>query len=76
MAWLAVNKNGTELITPEKPVRVRGYQWDYSEEVCIESEQGSVSIEIELPKGSIYRLIGKELTWNDEPVELSTQTKI
>lgn len=25
---------------------------------------------IELPKGSIKKLIGRELTWNDEPVEL------
>jgi hypothetical protein len=24
---------------------------------------------IELPKGSIKRLIGRELTWEDEPVE-------
>ena len=26
--------------------------------------------EISLPKGSIKRLIGRELTWNNEPVEL------
>ena len=76
MAWLAVNKKGTELITPGKPVRGWGYQWEYSEEVYVESELGSVSIEIELPKGSIYRLIGKELTWDDEPVELSGQASI
>lgn len=25
---------------------------------------------IELPKGSIKKLIGRELSWNDEPVEL------
>ena len=25
---------------------------------------------VELPKGSIKALIGRELTWNDEPVEL------
>lgn len=24
---------------------------------------------IQLPKGSIKKLIGKDLTWNDEPVE-------
>lgn len=33
MAWLAVNKDNTELIIPEKPVRGWGNQWDYSEEV-------------------------------------------
>ena len=26
--------------------------------------------EISLPKGSIKRLIGRELTWNNEPLEL------
>ena len=25
---------------------------------------------IELPKGTIAKLIGRELTWDDEPVEL------
>lgn len=75
MAWLAVNKDKTELITPEKPVRGWGNQWYYSEEVYVESEQGSVSIEIELPKGSIYKLIGKELAWDDEPIELKIGTE-
>lgn len=32
--------------------------------VYVESEQGYVSIEIELPKGSVYKLLGKELTWD------------
>ena len=49
--------------------------WEYSEEVYIESEQGYVPIEIELPKGSVYKLLGKELTWDDEPVELQTETE-
>ena len=70
MAWLAVNKNGTELITPEKPVRVRGYQWDYWEDMWFVRYHGSVSFEIELRIGSIYRLLGLELRWDDEPVEL------
>lgn len=75
MAWLAVNKNGTELITPGKPVRGWCGHWEYSEEVYIESEQGNVSFEIELPKGSVYKLLGKELTWDDEPVELQSGTE-
>ena len=28
------------------------------------------SSEIELPKGTIKALTGKELTWNDEPIEI------
>ena len=55
---------------PGKPVRGWCGHWEYSEKVYVESEQGYVSIEIELPKGSVYKLLGKELTWDDEPVEL------
>lgn len=29
---------------------------------------------LELPKGSIKKLIGKELTWDDEPVELKEES--
>lgn len=28
---------------------------------------------LELPKGSIKKLIGRELSWNDEPVELKEE---
>lgn len=75
MAWLAVNKDGTEWIMPGKPVRGWCGHWEYSEKVYVESEQGYVSIKIELPKGSVYKLLGKELTWDDEPVELQTETE-
>lgn len=71
MAWVAVNKDGTEIIARGKPERGWGSQWGYSEEFEIESEAGYIDIEIELPKGSVYKLIGKELTWSDEPVELT-----
>lgn len=71
MAWLAVNKDGTELVTLGKPVRGWGSQWDFSEEISIESEQGNIPMEIELPKGSVYKLTGKELTWDDDPIELT-----
>ncbi|EKC76051.1 fructan hydrolase exo-beta-D-fructosidase, partial [human gut metagenome] len=54
MAWLAVNKDGTEWIMPEKPVRGRCGHWEYLEEVY------NVPIEIELPKGTVYKLLGKE----------------
>lgn len=47
MAWLAVNKDGTEWIMPGKPVRGWCGHWEYSEKVYVESEQGYVSIEIE-----------------------------
>ena len=60
MAWVCVNSFGTELIFETEPHK-SVYSWrdDYGSCKCIE-----------LPKGSIKNLIGIELTWNDEPVEL------
>ena len=56
MAWVAVDKIGEELISRTEPFRVGDY-WIGD------------SI-FHLPKGSIKKLIGRELTSEDEPVEL------
>lgn len=62
MAWVAVDKNGCEYIFNYKPVR---------EELYFECDESYYeSIYIKLPKCSIKKLIGRELTWDDEPVEL------
>ena len=61
MAWVAVNKDGSEFIFEENPIRKLDYfdvRYQFDDPV------------IQLPKGSIKKLIGIELTWNDEPVEL------
>jgi hypothetical protein len=60
MAWVAVDKDGSEWVHRCLPVRCEDDVWikTYWEE------------HIELPKGSIKKLIGRELTWSDEPVEL------
>lgn len=61
MAYLAVDKDGTEALFLEKPVRINSLeQWavDYTSE-CIK-----------LPAGSCETLLGKELTWNDEAVKI------
>ena len=68
MAWLAVDNNGTEKISDGKPLRGWGSQWEYEEEVWVESEQGFISVIIEIPVGSIEKLIGRKITWKDEPV--------
>ena len=41
---------------------------------CVEhnyqlSQDRDDACDIQLPKGSIKKLIGKDLTWNDEPIE-------
>lgn len=56
MAWLAVDKNEEEYVYRYKP---RRYGVRFDDETFVE-----------LPKGSIEKLIGKPLTWADEPVEI------
>lgn len=58
MAWVAVDHDGTEYIYHEKPRR---------EELFMQFHGG---IFVELPHGGIEKLIGRTLTWADEPVEL------
>lgn len=61
MAWVAVNKDGSEVILSTLPDKLglKGFnQW-----VCFGNR-------IFLPQGSIEKLIGRSLTWNDEPIEL------
>lgn len=70
MAYLAVNKDGTEYIFPKKPV------WDTIYWSCVKviTNDGGwytdeIDIEVELPKGTIEKLIGRSLTYEDEPFE-------
>lgn len=56
MAWVAVDKIGEELISRTEPFRVGDYWIGYSI--------------FHLPKGSIKKLIGRDLTFDNEPVEL------
>lgn len=60
MAWLAVDKNSTENIFQFRPKKTEtSYIPLYS-----------YSMWLTLPKGSIEKLIGKKLTWEDKPIEL------
>ena len=57
MAWLAVDKDGDEYVYDSEPLRDDTLFTNYGKYV-------------ELPKGSIKKLIGNPLTWDDEPVEI------
>lgn len=59
MAWVAVDKIGEELISRTEPFRVGDYWIGYS--IFL------------LPKGSIKKLIGRDLSYDDEPVELKEE---
>ena len=63
MAWVAVDENKSEWIFEEEPTQENGIWMKESwENECVR-----------LPKGSIKKLIGRELTWEDKPVELKEQ---
>lgn len=68
MAYVCVDKNGQEKVFNDMPSRdgfgINDTFWaifDYYSE----SDYG-----VDLPEGTIFRLIGRELTWEDEPVKL------
>lgn len=61
MAWLAVDQYG-EWIFDRKPIRCKE-----KNEFEILSVYDSI---IKLPQDSIKKLIGRDLTWEDEPVEI------
>ncbi len=63
MAFVAVDADKSEWIYETKPTR-QSYKDVWR---C----DGQLDSMIELPTGSIARLIGRELTWDDEPVELT-----
>lgn len=92
MAWVAVDKDGTEKIFNSVPMRRNQYgshvfiyslfrrlpytknqrnKWaaHWSTDETDPFPEGS----IELPKGSIKKLIGRDLTWKDESVELKEE---
>ena len=60
--WLAVDNEWTEIIFKSKPKRGSFFNlW-----VPKEDREG---FSITVPKGTIKKLIGRDLTWDDEPVE-------
>ena len=61
MAWVACNKRGQEIVCKDMPVR-HFLLPNWCSGGCIV-----------LPKGSIKKLIGRELTWEDECVELKEE---
>ena len=70
MVWLCVDSNGAEVVFNNeisgKPARLHFGEFDQYYGMW-----GNGSDMVELPKGSIKRLIGRELTWEDDPVEFT-----
>ena len=64
--YLTVDKDGTECIFKTCPIRNVNGAGYWTLETTHDPDQDNV----ELPKGSIEKLIGKKLTWKDEPYRL------
>ena len=64
MAWVAVDSYNNEVIFLRKPKRIYGLWADVKD---------SEDTQISFPKGTIKKLIGRDLTWSDEPVELKEE---
>ena len=76
MAWLAVDINGCEWIFQNKPKQFEGL-WEDAIYESFDGQGGALEYhhnsDILLPKGSIKKLIGRDLTWQDEPIELRNE---
>lgn len=59
MAWYAVDLDGSECRYEIKPIRTT--------DIWLIDGVGNID---SLPKGSIKRLTGKEMTWENEPIEV------
>ncbi len=80
MAFVAVSKSGLERLFSKKPIRKKDFWYpSIIGQTCTLNDWGDEEYEdlyddwIALPKGSIKKLIGRELSWEDEPVELKEE---
>lgn len=62
MPYLVVDRTGIEVIFQDKPIR-------YSDGT-LDVEIFGIQDRVYLPEGTIAKLIGRSLTWNDDPVEI------
>ena len=67
MAYLCVDRDGQEKVFNYRPVRDKSNKND-AHEWCIPDYYEKWDYGVDLPDHSISRLIGYDLTWDDEPV--------
>lgn len=68
MVFVAVNKDGMEVVGDWLRRSSKGGIWLIMT-LCSTGEE-SYEVAPSLPKGTIKQLIGRDLTWEDEPVKL------
>lgn len=67
--FLCVDKKGRETIHDGKP-DFDGCEWSAYVEECHESQRFEICKTIPLPEGTICKILGKEITFNESPVKL------
>lgn len=76
MAWVATDTYGDEYIFQNKPKR-DGNWWADPIYESFDGQGGTLThhhnSDILLPKGVIKKLIDRDLSWEDEPVELKEE---
>jgi len=65
MAWVAVEKDNSEWIFRDKPVR----------ETEIWMNKTCAVGMVQIPIGTIEKIIGKQITWDDEAHEIEEEEK-
>ena len=61
MAWLTVDYDGTEVVWERRPHRENGsWEYDRKNPCCF----------VELPKGSVVKLTGYTMSYDDDPLEI------
>lgn len=67
MAYVAVDEDGTEAVFEKKPFRGKKQwgtpSWDVYDDNAFYDF-------VVLPKGTIKKIIGRELSWQEEPIKL------
>lgn len=67
--WLAVDKKGIEYISNDMPT-FDGFEWVCMTPIEVESEKGYFNNIVIAPNGTIEKILGKELTFKESPLEI------
>lgn len=70
MAWLAIDKSNRESIHEYKPT-FDTCEWCDEYERSVEGEYFIDSTTIYLPKGTIAKILGRVLTFEESPIEIT-----
>ena len=71
MAWLAVNKDGSEVVALYEPYRTNKNTWNCNVEVGDDPDTCCIVEQIAtFQRGTIEKILGYKLTWANDPVEV------